>query len=55
MQKQVFPDGIAYEQQCEQGGCSMDAITFKGFVHRWWNDLSGRERTRGRTGINAYK
>lgn len=30
-----FPDGIAYEPVCEATGCTFDAITFKGFVHRW--------------------
>ncbi|RYP89164.1 hypothetical protein DL770_004536 [Monosporascus sp. CRB-9-2] len=30
-----FPDGIAYEPICEQTRCTFDALTFKGFVHRW--------------------
>ncbi|RYP11390.1 hypothetical protein DL764_000044 [Monosporascus ibericus] len=30
-----FPDGIAYEPICEERQCSFDAVTFKGFIHRW--------------------
>lgn len=30
-----FPDEIAFEPQCERGSCDFDAITFKGFTHRW--------------------
>ncbi|RFU81667.1 glycoside hydrolase family 76 [Trichoderma arundinaceum] len=32
-----FPDGIAYEINCEprQGACSTDMLSFKGYVHRW--------------------
>ncbi|KEY71712.1 hypothetical protein S7711_02940 [Stachybotrys chartarum IBT 7711] len=32
-----FPDGVAYEFNCEmdQGRCSQDMLSFKGYVHRW--------------------
>lgn len=35
--KVFFPEGVAYEVNCEvkQGICTADMITFKGYVHRW--------------------
>ncbi|KAK8070045.1 Mannan endo-1-6-alpha-mannosidase [Apiospora phragmitis] len=30
-----FPNGTAYEPTCEQALCTMDATSFKGYLHRW--------------------
>ncbi len=35
-----FPDGIAIETACENTACSYDAITFKGYLHRWMASAS---------------
>ncbi len=31
-----FPNGVAYELECEQrGSCNTDQLSFKGYLHRW--------------------
>ncbi|KAK8018460.1 glycoside hydrolase family 76 protein [Apiospora marii] len=30
-----FPNGTAYEPTCEHALCTMDATSFKGYLHRW--------------------
>ncbi|KAK4145096.1 glycoside hydrolase [Dichotomopilus funicola] len=37
IERDFFPDGIAYELPCEgrQGACTPDMLTFKGYIVRW--------------------
>lgn len=37
IQRDFFPDNIAYELPCEgrHGACTADMLSFKGYVHRW--------------------